>query len=91
MLQTVSLIISGKVQGVYYRQSARLKAIETGITGTVMNLPDGSVQAIITGTSGQIHRMTDWCHKGPSGAVVTGVVVKELPLQTFTDFTITRL
>ena len=91
MLQTVSLIISGKVQGVYYRQSARLKAIETGITGTVMNLPDGSVQAIITGTSEQIRQMTEWCHTGPSKAIITNVVAKELPLQTFTDFTIIRL
>jgi acylphosphatase len=90
MRQTLSIIVSGKVQGVYYRQSAKLKALEIGLTGTVMNLPDNTVQVIITGTQEQINQLVEWCRKGPPKAIVTNIIVKELPLQSFTDFTITR-
>ncbi len=54
MLQTISLDIRGKVHGVFYRQSAREKAMELDITGTVQNNPDGSVTIIATGHAGQL-------------------------------------
>jgi acylphosphatase len=90
MLQTISITISGKVQGVFYRQSTRERAIELGITGTVQNLRDGSVHIIATGTQEQLDELRNWCGKGPVRAVVEKIEVKELPLQSFERFWIER-
>ena len=90
MLKTVSIIVTGKVQGVFYRQSAKEKAGELSITGEVKNLRDGNVQVIATGTQEQLAAFTDWCKKGPPHADVAGVEVIELPLKQFQHFTITR-
>ena len=90
MLQTVSITIKGRVQGVYYRQSTKQKALELAITGIVANRPDGSVQVVATGTSEQLERLADWCRQGPPKAIVTEIQAKELPLQLFDHFTIER-
>jgi acylphosphatase len=87
---TISITVSGKVQGVYYRQSSRERAVELGITGTVQNLRDGSVQIIATGTKEQLDELANWCSKGPVRAAVENVEVKELPLQSFERFSIER-
>jgi acylphosphatase len=49
MLQTISITVIGLVQGVYYRQSTKEKALELGISGFVKNLPDGNVRILATG------------------------------------------
>ena len=90
MLQTISIHIKGKVQGVYYRQSCKEIALELGITGKVMNLRDETVEVIATGTEEQLNKLITWCSQGPPTAVVTGVVVKELRLQLFDRFVIQR-
>jgi acylphosphatase len=84
------LTISGHVQGVFYRQSAKEKAISLGISGTVKNLPDGSVEAAITGNPEHVEEFIDWCRKGPSGAKVEKVDIHETPLKNFTGFVIIR-
>ena len=89
-MPTISITVSGKVQGVYYRQSTRERAAELGITGTVKNLRDGSVHIIATGTKEQLDELKNWCSKGPSRAVVEHIEVKELPLQPFESFRIER-
>jgi len=91
MLLTVSILVTGKVQGVYFRQSAREKAKELGLTGEVKNLSDGSVHIAATGTKEQLTTLADWCKKGPPRAVIAGVEITELPLKEFEHFTITRL
>lgn len=88
--QTISITVSGKVQGVYYRQSTRERAVELGITGTVQNLRDGSVYIIATGTKEQLDELTNWCSKGPIRAVIENIEVKELPFQSFERFSIER-
>ncbi|MBO9658413.1 MAG: acylphosphatase, partial [Chitinophagaceae bacterium] len=65
MLQTVSILITGKVQGVFYRKSARDQALAAGLVGHVRNLPDGSVQAIATGEPEQLNSFVGWCKQGP--------------------------
>lgn len=90
MLQTVCLHITGKVQGVYYRQSARTKALSLGITGYVQNLPDQSVQIIATGSSGALKELIEWCKKGPPAASVNQVRVTEQTLEVFEQFMIRR-
>ena len=87
---TVSINIIGKVQGVWYRQSAKEQAQLLGITGQVRNEPDGSVHIIATGTKKQIDQFINWCKKGPPKAIVTDINFKELPLQLFTHFSVER-
>ncbi len=90
MLKTLSIIVTGKVQGVWYRQSAKEKATELGVTGNVRNQPDDSVAIIATGLANQLDQFIEWCRQGPPRALVTNVEVTELPLQSFDRFVIER-
>ena len=90
MQQTVSLHVHGKVQGVFYRQSTRDKALGLGLTGTVRNNADGSVTIIATGEPAQLEALLEWCKKGPPAARVTGVTVSEAPLESFNSFRIVK-
>jgi acylphosphatase len=90
MQQTILVVVKGKVQGVYYRQSAKEKARELGVTGTVKNLPDGSVEIIASGAAEQLDELCSWCRQGPRRAVVTDLIITPLSLHSFNDFTITR-
>ena len=89
-MQTSSIRIYGKVQGVFYRKYTKEKAMALGITGEVKNLPDGPVNIIATGTAEQLAALSDWARTGPARAIVRAVEIKEEPLQTFASFTITR-
>jgi acylphosphatase len=90
MVQTISLTISGRVQGVYYRQSAKEKAQELGITGSVKNMPNGDVFLVATGASEQLKQLIEWCRIGPSRAVVNRVQVQQIEDRSFSGFTINR-
>ncbi|WP_315818162.1 acylphosphatase [Paraflavitalea speifideaquila] len=90
MLQTVSIIVTGKVQGVFYRQSTKEKALELGITGTVKNQPDGSVLIQASGPSTVINQLIAWCRQGPSRAQVTSVEVTIIETRAFIGFTVLR-
>jgi acylphosphatase len=88
MLQTISIIVSGKVKGVYFRHSTREKAIALGITGFVKNLPDRSVYIIATGIKEQLDELVAWCRSGPPKAQVSDVHVQPETLQPFDRFNI---
>ena len=90
MLQTISITVSGLVQGVYYRQSTKEKALELGVSGIVKNLPDGNVQILATGTADQLDKLVIWCKQGPPHAKVEGVQVKAIEPQVFMGFAIQR-
>ncbi|MFI5130703.1 MAG: acylphosphatase [Chitinophagales bacterium] len=90
MLKTVSITVSGIVQGVFYRQSTKELATALNIKGQVRNKPDDTVEIIATGTAEQIEQLVKWCWSGPPRAQVTNVIVKELPLQSFDKFTAVR-
>ena len=72
-MSQVHLIISGKVQGVFYRASCQETAQRLGLTGWVRNLPDGSVEVLAQGEKEKIEKLIEWCRKGPDGAKVSGV------------------
>ncbi len=65
--------ITGKVQGVWYRESTRKEAERHGLDGWVRNREDGSVEAFFDGPDEAVDRMLDWCHEGPPGAEVSAI------------------
>lgn len=90
MLQTISITVKGKVQGVFFRQSAKEKAMILGITGKVMNLQNSDVKIIATGTDEQLKAFTEWSRQGPPKAKVLSIKIIELPIQLFDNFAIER-
>jgi acylphosphatase len=65
--------VSGRVQGVFFRDSAREKAEGLGLSGWVKNTPDGRVEALFEGPSEKVREMVEWCERGPSQASVDSV------------------
>jgi acylphosphatase len=89
-MQSVSIIVEGLVQGVFYRQTTKAKAIEAGITGEVRNKTDGTVHIIATGNEEKLQGLIEWCKKGPDMAIVTNVKVENIPLRSFSGFNIVK-
>ena len=87
-MQTIKLTVVGKVQGVFYRQSTREKAITYGIGGTIRNLETGAVEIIATAEEESLERLREWCRQGPPRAIVTSIAEEKIPLQHFTTFKI---
>lgn len=69
------VMISGKVQGVFFRASAEDEARSRGLGGWVRNTPGGQVEAVFEGEKAAVEAIIAWCHRGPSAARVTGVTV----------------
>jgi len=87
----VHLKISGRVQGVFFRASTLAQAQRLGITGWVLNRPDGTVEAIAEGTQAPIEEFIAWCRRGPAGAQVSSVEMRwEAARHDFTSFSIKR-
>ncbi len=87
----VSLRIEGKVQGVFYRQSALDKAAELGLTGWVKNLPDGAVASVAEGDDSALESFIAWCRQGPQHAHVRAVDVQRAPATgEFSSFRVIR-
>jgi acylphosphatase len=86
-MKRVQVVISGRVQGVAFRANCQRQATARGVTGWVRNLWDGSVEALFEGPDEAVDAMLQWCWRGPSSAVVTGVEAVEpepgLPLRSF--------
>ena len=75
--RAVRLIIEGRVQGVGYRYWTVREATRHGVDGWVRNLPDGTVEALISGPDDGVAAMIEACRQGPRGASVS--VVREHP------------
>ena len=90
MIKTISIRVSGKVQGVFYRQSTKEKALSLGINGEVKNMPDGSVLIVATADEKLLEQLVLWCAQGPPRATVTNIETKELQLHHFNGFSIIR-
>jgi len=67
------LIIEGRVQGVYFRDSTRKEAVTLSVFGWVKNLPDGTVEVLAEGPEDNLKELVSWCHHGPPGAKVQRV------------------
>lgn len=87
----VHIFVSGKVQGVYYRQNTLQKAQELGIFGWVRNLSDGRVESVMEGSRAGIDKMLAWCKEGPLGAKVEEVKFIDEPYKNeFSTFDIIK-
>ena len=89
-MPTFHLLIKGKVQGVFYRVSARETAAKTGVKGWIRNSLKGDVEAVVTGTEEQLSQFVSWCNEGPPGSKVTEVIATELEEEQFIVFAIRR-
>lgn len=69
-------IISGRVQGVFFRMETMRAAQRIGVFGWVRNLRDGTVEAVFEGKKSQIDAILGWCKQGPANASVTDVKVE---------------
>ncbi len=78
-MKRVHVIISGRVQGVWFRQSTMEAASGLGLSGWVRNLSDDSVEAVFEGSAGEIEKMLAWCKEGPPLAQVTEIREIENP------------
>jgi len=88
-MRKVRAIISGRVQGVWFRASTLEKALEYGVRGTVRNLLDGRVELVAEGDEERVNRLLRWAENGPPMAAVDRLELEELASDnTFTSFRI---
>lgn len=87
---TKRISVTGKVQGVNFRNAAKKKADELLIKGEVRNLSDGSVEIIATADEVILFQLIDWCYEGTAHAKVEHVDVKDVSLAWFDDFRVVR-
>ena len=83
----VRLIIEGRVQGVWFRESTRKEAARLGVYGWVRNRPDGTVEVVAEGPEDKVRKLAAWCRHGPTSARVTRVQERPEVFQgDFADF-----
>lgn len=83
----LNCLISGDVQGVGFRWSARERALDLGVTGYVRNLDDGRVEIVAEGTEPSVEAFKDFCYRGPHGGTVAQVEISEqTPTGEFDSF-----
>lgn len=87
---TVHLLIKGKVQGVFFRASARETAEQLNLTGWIRNTSDGAVESVVSGDKDAVAQYIAWCRQGPPGAVVTDVQLTEKAEESFPAFQVIR-
>jgi acylphosphatase len=69
-------VVSGRVQGVFFRDTCARRASIHGVSGWVRNTRDGRVEAVFEGEPDAVRSMVEWCRRGPARAIVTNVEVK---------------
>ena len=74
--QRVRLFVTGKVQGVFFRQTLKVMAKKNEVFGWVRNLKDGRVEAVLEGDDEKINRLIEWAHGGPANARVEDVEIR---------------
>ena len=74
--QRIRVFVTGKVQGVFFRQALKVKAKQNNVFGWVRNLKDGRVEALLEGPDESVNVLVEWCHGGPANARVEDVEIK---------------
>ncbi len=89
-METVHLLISGKVQGVFFRDSSKKVAQQLNIKGWIKNRYDEKVEAMISGNEKDVEAFVNWCKSGPDRANVEEVIVSKKETTFFKKFEILR-
>ena len=89
-MKTVHLKISGKVQGVFFRATAKEIASLHKISGWIKNTYEDNVEALITGEKEDVEKFIVWCKHGPEKANVKNVTITNIELQMFEGFEVIR-
>ncbi|MFC1480621.1 acylphosphatase [Candidatus Neomarinimicrobiota bacterium] len=90
-MKKVHIIVSGRVQGVGFRWSAKRKADQLGLPGYVRNQADGRVEIVAEGPVEAVEQLIAWARRGPSFSEVSHIDVTELPAQgSESEFSIRR-
>jgi acylphosphatase len=89
-MPTRRILIHGRVQGVFFRATARDVAEELGVNGWIRNTEEGDVEAVVSGGTQQLERFIAWCRQGPPRAVVSKVEIEERDAQQFSGFEVKR-
>lgn len=87
-LERRRVVVTGRVQNVWYRDGCRTEALARGVTGWVRNCSAGSVEAVFEGSLEAVGQMISWCRKGPPRARVDNVEVTAEPVQNEIGFLI---
>lgn len=74
--QRIRIYVTGKVQGVFFRQTLKVIAKKNDVFGWVKNLNDGRVEALLEGESEHVNRLIEWAHGGPANARVEDVEIR---------------
>ena len=89
-MPTIHLLIKGKVQGVFFRATAKKVADKLKLTGWIKNTGDDTVEAMVTGTQQQLEEFINWCKQGPEKADVEDVIATGEKEKLFDGFEIIR-
>ncbi|MBS3096469.1 acylphosphatase [Candidatus Woesearchaeota archaeon] len=89
-MKCTHLIVSGRVQGVFFRANVRDKALQLRLKGYAKNLESGDVEVVAEGDEKKINELVDFIKKGPGIASVTGVQVKHKEPESFKNFEVRR-
>jgi acylphosphatase len=88
-MKRVNIKIYGRVQGVFFRYNTKKVADKLGLKGCVENNPDSTVEVIAEGDDEALNKLINWCRKGPIGAKVENIEVKEETYKKeFKDFSV---
>lgn len=74
--QRIRIFVTGKVQGVFFRQALKVMAKKNDVFGWVKNLEDGRVEAVLEGEEEKVSRLVEWAHGGPANARVEDVDIR---------------
>ena len=89
-MRAVNIKVTGKVQGVFFRESAKDVADELNLNGFARNESDGSVYTEVEGEETALEKFAAWCHEGPEHAKPEEIKVTRQPLSDFQGFRIER-
>jgi len=87
-MKCLHIIISGRVQGVFFRQNAKNKALELGLKGYARNLEDGTVEVVAQGDEIKLKEMVEFIRKGPGISKVNDIKMRSKELENFNNFEI---
>lgn len=85
-MPTARFIVSGRVQGVFYRASSREQALQLGLAGHARNRPDGCVEVLASGSTAALDAFEQWLRQGPPAARVDAVSREDLPERELRGF-----